>query len=175
MFNCIPLFSGVFAEYLLKVPLTVVDEFHSHLEPLNQIPTQTIRKQVLFIHSFIDWPVDNRPLQWTLIIFCDEKFTKILRFVFNRFPTVTRSKTICGMSSKLTDSVNKWIRRGFFQYIVICFRIWSPARLCPFWNEVATRGRCERLCAKRVNQINLNDVTGNLIEFVESIYQKKWN
>lgn len=56
--NCIPLFSGVFAEYLLKVPLTVVDEFHSHLEPLNQIPMHTFRKQVLFIHSLTG--------QWTI-------------------------------------------------------------------------------------------------------------
>lgn len=33
-------------EYLLKVPLTVIDEFHSHLETLDQIPVQTFHKQV---------------------------------------------------------------------------------------------------------------------------------
>lgn len=33
-------------------------------------------------HSFIDWTVDNCPLQQMLITFCNEKFTEILCFVF---------------------------------------------------------------------------------------------
>lgn len=41
------------AEYLLKVPLTVIDEFHSHLEQLDQIPVQTFRKQVCFVLNLL--------------------------------------------------------------------------------------------------------------------------
>lgn len=33
-------------EYLLKVQLTVVDKFHSHLEPLDQIHEQSLDEQV---------------------------------------------------------------------------------------------------------------------------------
>lgn len=33
-------------EYLLRVPLTVVEEFHSHLEPLDQIHSRSFSKQV---------------------------------------------------------------------------------------------------------------------------------
>lgn len=39
-------FSFLFPEYLLKVPLTVVDKFHSHLEPLDQIQAQSLNEQV---------------------------------------------------------------------------------------------------------------------------------
>lgn len=66
-FHCFP--GYFFPEYLLKVPLTVVDEFHSHLEPLNQIPLQTFRKQVRFIRC-----LDN-VLQQTLIILRKRKLT----------------------------------------------------------------------------------------------------
>lgn len=44
--NLITFVSLINSEYLLKVPLTVIDEFHSHLEPLDQIPSQTFHKQV---------------------------------------------------------------------------------------------------------------------------------
>ncbi|XP_031624606.1 fringe glycosyltransferase-like [Contarinia nasturtii] len=43
---------GFIIEYLLKVPLTVIDEFHSHLEPLDQIPPQTFRKQISYSYAF---------------------------------------------------------------------------------------------------------------------------
>ncbi|XP_055300333.1 fringe glycosyltransferase-like [Sitodiplosis mosellana] len=42
---------GFIIEYLLKVPLTVIDEFHSHLEQLDQIPLQTFRKQISYSYA----------------------------------------------------------------------------------------------------------------------------
>lgn len=44
---CVTLISLPFQiEYLLKVPLTVVDQFHSHFEPMNQLPKYSFRNQV---------------------------------------------------------------------------------------------------------------------------------
>lgn len=37
---------GYIIEYLLKVPLTVVDGFHSHLEPMEILPLETFKQQV---------------------------------------------------------------------------------------------------------------------------------
>lgn len=40
---------GYIIEYLLKVPLTVVDGFHSHLEPMEFLPSEKFKEQVSFI------------------------------------------------------------------------------------------------------------------------------
>lgn len=37
---------GFIVEYLLKVPLTVVDSFHSHLERMDHIDVESFRDQV---------------------------------------------------------------------------------------------------------------------------------
>lgn len=39
---------GFIIEYLLKVPLTVVESFHSHLERMDHIDPETFRSQVRF-------------------------------------------------------------------------------------------------------------------------------
>lgn len=39
------------AEHLLKVPLTVVDNFHSHLEPMEFIRSDTFQDQVSFSYA----------------------------------------------------------------------------------------------------------------------------
>lgn len=38
---------GFIVEYLLKVPLTVVDSFHSHLERMDHIDVENFRDQVM--------------------------------------------------------------------------------------------------------------------------------
>lgn len=38
---------GFIVEYLLKVPLTVVESFHSHLERMDHIDSDTFRDQVI--------------------------------------------------------------------------------------------------------------------------------
>lgn len=38
---------GFIVEYLLKVPLTVVDSFHSHLERMDHIAVESFRDQVM--------------------------------------------------------------------------------------------------------------------------------
>lgn len=38
---------GFIVEYLLKVPLTVVDSFHSHLERMDRIDVESFRDQVM--------------------------------------------------------------------------------------------------------------------------------
>lgn len=38
---------GFIVEYLLKVPLTVVDLFHSHLERMDHIDAEKFRNQVM--------------------------------------------------------------------------------------------------------------------------------
>lgn len=40
-----------FTEHLLKVPLTVVDNFHSHLEPMEFIRQDTFHDQVSFSYA----------------------------------------------------------------------------------------------------------------------------
>lgn len=75
------LFSGVFTEYLLKVPLTVVDEFHSHLEQLNQIPLHTFRKQVRLIRSLTNL-LDNVRAAKTLIITMKMCSNSLFSFLF---------------------------------------------------------------------------------------------
>lgn len=37
-----------FTEHMLEVPLTVVDQFHSHLEPMEYIAPDTFADQVIF-------------------------------------------------------------------------------------------------------------------------------
>lgn len=45
---------GFIVEYLLKVPLTVVDTFHSHLERMDQLDSESFREQVrLHDHDFM--------------------------------------------------------------------------------------------------------------------------
>lgn len=44
---------GYIIEYLLKVPMTVIDGFHSHLEPMENIPKDTFRDQVKINRKFI--------------------------------------------------------------------------------------------------------------------------
>ncbi|KAH8302763.1 hypothetical protein KR044_010647 [Drosophila immigrans] len=51
LFNLCILFSFDFAEHLLKVPLTVVDNFHSHLEPMEVIRSDTFQDQVSFSYA----------------------------------------------------------------------------------------------------------------------------
>ncbi|XP_014283170.1 fringe glycosyltransferase [Halyomorpha halys] len=42
---------GYIIEYLLKKPLTVVDQFHSHLEPMKFIHQETFQEQITFSYS----------------------------------------------------------------------------------------------------------------------------
>jgi len=42
---------SIFTEHLLKVPLTVVDNFHSHLEPMEFIRQDTFQDQVSFSYA----------------------------------------------------------------------------------------------------------------------------
>ncbi|KAG5680517.1 hypothetical protein PVAND_010024 [Polypedilum vanderplanki] len=50
---------GFIIEYLLKVPLTVVNPFHSHLERMDHIDTEIFRDQISFSYAHIkdDWNV----------------------------------------------------------------------------------------------------------------------
>lgn len=50
---------GFIVEYLLKVPLTVVDSFHSHLERMDHIDPETFRNQISFSYAHIkdDWNI----------------------------------------------------------------------------------------------------------------------
>jgi len=50
---------GFIVEYLLKVPLTVVDSFHSHLERMDHIDVESFRDQISFSYAHIkdDWNV----------------------------------------------------------------------------------------------------------------------
>lgn len=42
---------GYIIEYLLKKPLTVVEQFHSHLEPMKHLKSDMIRDQISFSYS----------------------------------------------------------------------------------------------------------------------------
>lgn len=42
---------GFIIEYLLNIPLTVVDAFHSHLEPMEFIKPDTFQEQVSFSYA----------------------------------------------------------------------------------------------------------------------------
>lgn len=44
---------GYIIEHLLNVPLTVIDTFHSHLEPMNILPKETFAEQVTFSYGHI--------------------------------------------------------------------------------------------------------------------------
>lgn len=44
---------GYIISYMMKVPLTVVEQFHSHLEPLNSIKLESISEQITFSYSKI--------------------------------------------------------------------------------------------------------------------------
>lgn len=44
---------GYIIEHLLKVPLTVIDTFHSHLEPMEFLRPETFRDQVTFSYANI--------------------------------------------------------------------------------------------------------------------------
>lgn len=47
------IYISLFAEHLLKVPLTVVDNFHSHLEPMEFIRPDTFADQVSFSYALM--------------------------------------------------------------------------------------------------------------------------
>ncbi|XP_015782113.1 fringe glycosyltransferase [Tetranychus urticae] len=42
---------GYIIEHLLSINLTVVDTFHSHLEPMNLFPSKTLKDQITFSYS----------------------------------------------------------------------------------------------------------------------------
>lgn len=44
---------GYIIEHLLKVPLTVIETFHSHLEPMDILPKETFKEQVTFSYGHI--------------------------------------------------------------------------------------------------------------------------
>lgn len=44
---------GYIIEHLLKVPLTVIDTFHSHLEPMETLRRETFKDQVTFSYGHI--------------------------------------------------------------------------------------------------------------------------
>lgn len=44
---------GYIIEHLLKVPLTVIDTFHSHLEPMDILPRESFKEQVTFSYGHI--------------------------------------------------------------------------------------------------------------------------
>ena len=44
---------GYIVEYLLNVPLTVIEKFHSHLEPMGFLHTETFKEQITFSHGHI--------------------------------------------------------------------------------------------------------------------------
>lgn len=44
---------GYIIEHLLKVPLTVIETFHSHLEPMDILPKETFNEQVTFSYGHI--------------------------------------------------------------------------------------------------------------------------
>lgn len=44
---------GFIIEYLLKVPLTVIEPFHSHLERMDKINIETFRDQVILFKNSV--------------------------------------------------------------------------------------------------------------------------
>lgn len=50
---------GFIIEHMLKVPLTVVDQFHSHLEPMEFLRPETFQDQVSFSYAKMkdDWNI----------------------------------------------------------------------------------------------------------------------
>lgn len=53
------LFMNIFTEHLLGVPLTVVDQFHSHLEPMEHIGSDTFRDQVSLTRRIFQKKLSN--------------------------------------------------------------------------------------------------------------------
>lgn len=91
---------GYIIEHLLKVPLTVIDTFHSHLEPMEILRHETFRDQVTFSYGHIK--NDTNALQ---IDGFNTKYdpTRFLSLHCHLFPNFQNGK-LCSNTNESTKS-----------------------------------------------------------------------
>lgn len=76
---------GFIVEYLLKVPLTVVNSFHSHLERMDHIEIEEFRDQVMVITSIHTYCLLSKFVACYLI------FSSLFYFSFGRSHSAMRT------------------------------------------------------------------------------------
>jgi len=76
---------GFIVEYLLKVPLTVVNPFHSHLERMDHIEIEEFRDQVMVIKSVHTYCLLSKFMACYLI------FSSSFFFLFDRSHSAMRT------------------------------------------------------------------------------------
>lgn len=76
---------GFIVEYLLKVPLTVVNPFHSHLERMDHIEIEEFRDQVMVITSIHTYCLLSKFVACYLI------FSSLFYFSFGRSHSAMRT------------------------------------------------------------------------------------
>lgn len=131
-------------EHLLKVPLTVVDQFHSHLEPMEYLSAETFRDQV---------SLNN-------IVWCPrvKQYLKPISYL-NRYRSATVASPTIGTSSAwmATDRKPK-IPPVSTRYTATCSRICKRAvDSRPPVAPPQTRNSNVTLCAYTTNTIRVRN------------------
>lgn len=103
---------GYIIEHLLKVPLTVIETFHSHLEPMDILPKETFKEQVTFSYGHI-----KNNTNTLLIDGFDDKIdpTRFLSLHCHLYPNLANGK-LCSpqaLEMKWIELQTKWSNQEF--------------------------------------------------------------
>jgi hypothetical protein len=110
---------GFIVEYLLKVPLTTLDAFHSHLERMDHIDVESFHDQVMWLWSI------RSDINWIIISI---KSLFLFSVWLCRSRSVMHTLKTTGMLCELMALMRLKIRIDFIRYTVTSFRTLTSAK-----------------------------------------------